>query len=744
MFKLDIHRKAAAALALVIALLACGPLSLLDGETAGITCNRASPAAGLALPGDRVPISGLPDDRDGFYVEVSAPDTDLFYTVLVEEDDGSVGMLVPVHPDGIAGGPLTFTIRSDEVTCPDFDLTVEALPAAPGAFKEQADSVGKQLAQWRDRADVSRDQLLNDKLDQELIPLALAQYLYDAPDNPNALVKYTDGTIELSEKDQALLDAMTDRSHMRQVIEEAIAAQAAVASTTISPPVGPLARPYPQSAANLAEDMSRQAACLQTLSGATGDLIQDADFGVMGIAVVNPAVGAAVGGAFLAYKLQLEYCAYMLPSRFTRMDVEVSIDQFNEDYDFQSKGGGELTEVTVSGESEGWHITGLLIDVALAATGPVGKGVNKLRGVEEVAGRNLMGEAIDTVAGATNNICGRSDCSDPLDIYVDPIPFFFVDVMDPDYVMLTAVNSIVLAPPGVWGSYEPSQVGQGGLRVDTHSGVFGDANISELAMITVDEIEVSVSPSDVKIEAGQSASFTGSIQHSDNPAQNQWIVEGEGISGVQAHNTFDFTFKAPEWELEDACKAETRVYGVYFKSTSMTGLRAGSNEDRIDAATVEVEQKPDPNNPDCTTPTPTPDQCPENYVVGTWKMDMGSYTNFMHSFNTADAEINSVTGDMTITFAEDGTATTSSDILVIVTAADQSMSFGVNESGTMGYTVDPTTNTLTTEGGQLITTSIDPDQTVQGEGSSVVFTCDGDTMSVIVDPAYPPLVLHRQ
>lgn len=733
-----------ASTALLLAVLACSGIPWPD-LTLGPRCDQVQLARTSGQPGDTIRLQGIPDAMMGIYAEVSTDQhDDLPPIALHESESGDLDIIVPLHPNGISGGELTLVVTNGQLRCPELTLEVDAIPPAPGTLERYVEALDGHLSFWRDRAGVSRQDLLSGYIEPELLPLAAAQTFYDGPNNPKSLVRVAEGTAEFdsaAELDRQVLDAILSHSGVAESLESLSQASPDIGLGQRA--AGHAAHRHQRIAAGeLSEDMEQQASCLRTLNGATGKLLNDADFAIAAVGVANGPAGLTLAAAKLAAMWPLEYCAYRLPSEFTSMTVDVSHEHFKEDFDFNSE-FPVVRSVVVTARSEVWNLTGIMVDTVLLFGGGIDEAGQAAKASREVG---MVSQANAELAGATNNLCQRSDCGDGISFSLDPEHTDAIDIYWPEFVKFTGLRSITT---GEFGLYRPAATGPGGLRVETLP-VFGDARSAETLEMNVAAIEVDLNPSSVVLEPGQSQQFTLSISNAEHPELNQWTQSSpDGGESPVAQDSESYTFTAPAeitTDLDPDPCVEKEVWGILVESTSRTGLRKDGDPPRSDTAVITVVRNIAEQNPElCGTPTPTPTPEPDECLHGTWAVDPQSYNRYLEQLlSGGDITGTSAEGMLDIEFEPDWLVTINMNMNITLCTSEGCITSNIREMGSASYGVDTETNTLSVGGGIPIVASLEG---FTGEGgttpsASAEYICEGDSLTILASGA-PPLEYNR-
>lgn len=173
-------------------------------------------------------------------------------------------------------------------------------------------------------------------------------------------------------------------------------------------------------------------------------------------------------------------------------------------------------------------------------------------------------------------------------------------------------------------------------------------------------------------------------------------------------------------------------------------------DDSVDSESTETlvpEAQPSATVPN---PTSTPTAAPlsgAECLIGSWNVDTDSYQAFLSStFGDADqGVVDSIEGSMRVTFSEDGTATTETDLVMTFCASGECITFEVQQSGSSAFTASG--GALSLSGGEAFTAVFStPFGELSGssemEGEEVGFACQADTLTVAVE-GFPELIWNR-
>ena len=483
-----------------------------------------APSLSVAATASMEPLvlTGIPGGRDDLVAEISAPGTSSADSVgdyllpLVPLDGGGYRLWIPIHPVSITeGGGVDVRVRGDStlVSAPAA-LTLDPLPAAPGAFAALVDSMQALLdlrftALGTTRADV----LAADwgALDPELVPFAVAQSALDDPANARDMRDLVAGSSDYldfagaAEIDLDLIDRLTAAGGALDAVSAALAlerasAQAAPALSTM--PGGPSAVVI-STAADLDRAMEEawEAAREIDPNSATGELLAGYGFALGAIGLVTGPGGAVVtaglGAGLWAYQTYLEGKSKLLPREFVPGSLlfDVDIQSFEED----RPGPGSWSNVRVSAQSEGWNLDKTVVDALFTIAGGAGaysSWVNRLEPAVQGIVRQASGFAASL---GLSKLAGNSDgiIEIPSEVWTD------IDITGEMWSegRLGPGDAIELSAAQ---QYEPVRSGERLLTVSTSPTRFGDATpVLFRQPITVQQIGVSILAASTSVEPNE-------------------------------------------------------------------------------------------------------------------------------------------------------------------------------------------------------------------------------------------------
>lgn len=731
----------------------------------GTTCTDIQFSNNQSYPGQVIVISGLPSELfSEVYADVRTAEIEETSLGLVTvNEEGVYNLITPVHPQGISGGMVEIILHADEITCSSSELEILPLTPAPGAFLSYIENIETYLELSLDLYGIDRDLLLNGDLDQLpaiLIPLATAQFLLDSPENPNSLVRIMDGTADIldeTELDTELIDAMIAHLGLNDLLDEMIIeeketlrlqnyqyqlASNSILPTNLSPSFGNI-----DTAQELSDAMGAQKKSMDRLTGATGKLLNDADLVSGAIGLVNPAAGGALGLALLIHKAPTEASAYLNPSSFAEIRMEVWKDSFEEDYAGEP---GQIVSVWVTPRSEIWDISGLMIDVAMTGAGGIdtlsdaAKITRSGTGVIAAPGKvpaNNVQTTNELLGPMTNNICARSSaCSEyQPKIEINNNPWnevkIFTKTMGDEWVDIPKKYN-VLKPGDELGSYLPAAVGTEIIEIWTKSGKFGSAAARVQHTIIVHQIVVNVTPNSANLKPGETQCFNATVTHALDTGL-EWFLKSQdggykpqGITDDILNEIEDYCFTAPDFPLDpnpDICEPpepKTKYWNLKTVNLASTGLREGATDERFDEVVIAVRKTADNFVP--------PPECEEAdaCLLGKWVVDNQSYLAFLQAASGGGDEFTAISGQFFTEYnSEKETTSSSSGFSMTLCSSGDCLTIPIQHSGTTTfYTQD---SWLYVGGGQVTAATVGGiTQKAVSEADNAFYSCEGDTLSI--------------
>lgn len=485
------------------------------GGMARIACSALAPAANSGIPLDRISIGSLPTNLDlpAIVQARSISDTLTSYGVVDVDAEGNAEIVVPIHPSGMPeGGDVVLNVTDGTSACAGIPFTIEALPPAPGELGAIADALQAVLARQAEVFETTIDNLVStppDQLPTTLFPIALVQSIIDHPDNPRSLRALANGTSpDVGDARLDLLEPLLARTGLRDALTPVPASAPAAASQAGPARVG-AAQCVPSqitSAGILDACMSAASSSAFELEGASGKVLGDISraTGYLGLVPGVPALGAAssIGGAVTWAALNSKQrTAALYPSTFTAMTVSPSPSTFLEDQD----GPGTWT-ATVQATNQPWDLGKELLEGSLQAAG-VASAFDKA----QVAGPEVNGLLSWFMTGPV----AAEALSQGTDLVIAAQVTPEIPVTDDAYSESSILGNAFARTSHT--EYEPRQAGSATLSIRTEDGAFGGAQISDQQALSVEAIEIVLTPAEALLAGGEGQTFTVSVRNSEHP-----------------------------------------------------------------------------------------------------------------------------------------------------------------------------------------------------------------------------------
>lgn len=531
-----------------------------DATTEAIDCSGLTWSATVAEPLDRVSVRGVPEAVTPLFVEVGTTDDAIqTFTFATRQTDGSVEVVVPIHPSGDPdGGPAVLTVTDGVTRCAAEPFDLAALPEPP-AGTDPHGAVAQRLATLVDLQAGSLglpaeyfDTVAVENLSDWEVPLFLAHRYARAFADPAAA-----GADSLTDPERELLDRLLAKSgtgsYLQNLIDRFEAmptglARAPDAARRLTeagrggsdPPQSPMVRmaltlisparaaapecaslvndiveaPEISDAATLSAYMTEQTDANGKLNGpSTKKVARDLGHVATAAGVVSGAVGVAAGGALYALSIYNQYRTNLYPSEFTSIDFDVE-PRIEEDR-MDPSGPGILPRwqnARVHATNRGWNLTRATL-----------QGFLQLASVKvQVAGRlNPQPSGIaEDVIGLLEGIgwselisaLGDSDC-----LQIQRHVWGPIDITDSMWSDRTWFGDAVT--PSGHQTFEPAKIGDSDLRVKPRTDKFGGHGIEEDKTVSIVRkriVEVSVLPGKV-LDPGDTATLSIAVANSSLP-----------------------------------------------------------------------------------------------------------------------------------------------------------------------------------------------------------------------------------
>ena len=650
-------------------------VSALAG-TEPLTCDALTLAQDAILPMREMILYETPravlDAETRAYIQLE--DGTEYDVVLTDyPTDGFRTVSVPLIEERVySETPVTLHIAdaAGEVLCPPQTFSILPLPQAPNALNDTIAQLGEILAMKRQEFNVTADFLRPENsgtLTAELFALALMQYAYDDPTNPNALVRIADGTAPLVQ-DPTFDRNLADSILAATLIPQQVAAARNITYAQLVPNTRRLHLVSVAPAVSNAQFSDSLKVSIDSFEDLSDymETQREASLGISttqaynDVALLNALagfatgpVGVTIGGVMYVGKLVNEAQLNLLPSRITAFELNYTGDITHEDdAEFY-----EASEMRVTATSNGWNLKYVILDGMLLYTG--------FSSSFDEAVEISAGTLIQTGGDVGSNLISRVDITDPtatgsasevaraVDGFVTIDPFVWEDIP----VLPGDVRSVqVISPPtattpaieldtfdiarGDSIAYGALNAGQAYVRFEIEA---GRQPLYLSKLISVSPITITWNhPTSVTTTEGESVCFAAEISNALN-TNGRFTVEGpDGTESIEANEQpAIYCFDAPErivreWSQPVDCTSEPSIlpqlYTVKFESTTRTGARNPNRnpswEQRMRFSIIRVEALPEnhldavpPENENCTT------------FAGNWQFTLSTDQSFLCTGN---------------------------------------------------------------------------------------------------------------
>ena len=329
--------------------------------------------------------------------------------------------------------------------------------------------------------------------------------------------------------------------------------------------------------------------------GVVDKLVQDVN-ALSDRTALIPGIGQFVGAVQTLYAtagLWLDLDAGRYPTSFTALSVTNSPGTFNEDFTKP----GTITDVTVVAASTGFDASKNFSDIATQVVGGVaGAATNAVKGDDVFD--NLAEASIVAGEQLRNSLTGKLIARLANDLGKGQLVFcpqeWDVDITDPDYVDVSVVIGRLQADKRAF-TYEPLELGDDILRVQTRGEVFSGLRISTDIAVSTKRLQVAVSPSKVLVaRPGDTVPIAAQLVNADTTTLSWNTPHGKWADELGAITAEDGTRG-----LVTPTDVSVYPFTVEIESTSTTGLRAGATDVRGDIVVIDLQGlfvAPDPGS----------------------------------------------------------------------------------------------------------------------------------------------------
>ncbi len=555
----------------------------LDGTTLS-----ASTVSSLA----RVYLSGLPTTKTPGNIGVLVAAGELEVSLPTEIDDEGTFFWAPLHPvTPNQGGEVAVRVTQGTDQGPDLALSLDALPAAPGAYERMVTTLTahvEQRATWAGTAFSGLQATTFEDVEPSLLPLKVAQSFVDS-DEPNDMASLVANSNDfLSADERELLDRIFGYAPVYEIIQAEIDEFSSLNPAMI-PPVKNRQRVSKRDCIDQGPDISSpealsSAMLLGAFSNAAIDPTGPAGRTLEAMGTVLSAGGtipgygavfSVAGVGLAAWEASAGFFSGVYPSRFTSLMFDMDKTEFPED----EVGVGEWSGVRVVAVSNGWTADAA---IARSVLSTLGASVSVTQQLQIQTAEFLRDGGIAAInAGLGNYLEGQGGvvefCPKTFDVTITGLPWSTGGVLDRRFSVDPDTRQV-----------RPLEVGPDVLRIAVQPSQFAGQEIHTDLPLNTRAINVDVSPTDILVSApGDTVQITAAIANANNESL-EWInQQGTWLDGLSSATNDGRTrpLKTPTEENDFP-------FLVTVESMSRDGLRATGIPPRLGIVTVRlVEQE---------------------------------------------------------------------------------------------------------------------------------------------------------
>src|SRR5690625_1328826 len=575
------------------------------------TCSDAVFDRDSARPTNIVRIAAIPDDFDDApALEMTGPEPyDALTIPVAPHPEAGSYFIVPVLPSNpVNGGEVELQlIDSSGQECDPTDFEIEALPSAPGAFREFAEELDNLSDATSTAFGIEVDDTSEPSSEPVLQPFQTATDWLEGTDNPNSIEKILDGSADISpditDEAEELIDGLIEESgvteHIQETVDE-IKEMIDPPRHQDDPPVGtddPPGMtddpPTPETPSTIGDkiceriggDMS--ATTLARLMSVQGNLEQfraDTDLILDGVGLLNGFVGTVslvatggvpnpvtaatgvIGVSMSTYDLLSDAAIHMLPAEFSEIDFDYEKAHYFEDEEDLS---GYWDNVHVTARGKEWNMDGRILEQVIGrATGGISKRFISRHGAEQAAAAAAEFLTETFSSGASAAITAHQSGGGFINI--PPCDFGPVDISDPEFH--DAEFFLPSRPAQIVDDreFEIFTTGRARLVVRARAEMFGGETIMKSQPVEAAPIEISIEPPDADGDPGFTAVFTVTVENAQDPSIDV------SLQPTGAHELSVEQIGSNIYEVTVATSTEREDFPALLRveSTSTTGLRA--------------------------------------------------------------------------------------------------------------------------------------------------------------------------
>ena len=515
------------------------------------------------------------------------------FTGVEQTEEGTAELFVPFYPgESLQGGAVTVQVTDGFVACAPLDLSIQAVPAAPGELGRVLDTLQDLIDSTAESVNLTRQDLLDDRLDLPPVgvPLVLAQKVLDNPDDPeNSLRAMTSGSYLGVDVDTELLDATAAHLGLQELVGGGLSLSSGRSAAGGGHPDQAIRGRAPAqfdtascvaSAAGLSSCMEAQRAGRQEVNRLVGEGLKLASMASAGLtqagadsSTQEKVSGAIAGVLGLVASQQVsvwsaQALAGLLPSTLlSPMTLNVTPARFEED-----RVRGTFNSA-VTAKSDGWAVDPKELE-SFADSRPAAL-------IQALGGRDNASEELRQKIVEVIRELGEPRAGDSF-LEINPMTFGPVDLPAGEEWKTSKVvsgKSIDLNKED--DSFEAKDLGASQIRVEVRAEKFAGEGASEQAQVKIVPIEMIISPRKATVLPGKMETFTLTVKDSAFPEMIEADADkGEANGASLGGGQHTITYTAPETPgVTDTLTVE---------HTARTGIRKNSTEMRTAEADITV------------------------------------------------------------------------------------------------------------------------------------------------------------
>lgn len=509
------------------------PASNLPDGLETVTCTGLSLASSSGLPLDRIGAGTVPPELEPpFAALVLDTDGTILGSAWFEVDEtGRADLVTPIHPSGsIEGGEVMIRATNGTVACEPWPFSIQPLPASPGEMAAVVDGLQEilraQAAVLGSTPEVLRTTALDD-LPSVVVPLAIAQWVLDHPENDASLRALADGSRPDGISPE-LTNALLARTGFRDALE------ANVPTRTLPLAGGPsmVVEPGECTRNGIGQNTQLLSDCMGLADGLSEDvrgvLMGAADelgAAVLAESLVPGSVRAAVRDfAWVALQQSVGWHA-SLPTYFEDPVVEAEPAYFAEDNALPGRWSASLVAGSVGISEE--QMQGVFVILFSVAA---------LQGLERLDGSGWVTLDFDPEEEVDRLIPGPvlehvREGDIPAEVF-GPFPIDDETWSRVSYEALSDGGPSV--SPVAHNTYRANAVGRTRIVVEvpgTMNDAFGGLRAEGTAVVEVDSLIIRIEPSDTIVALGDTTDFRVTVENAHTKGPLEALLLSGDFSG---------------------------------------------------------------------------------------------------------------------------------------------------------------------------------------------------------------------